>query len=327
MATYRKRGSRWHVQIRRKEHPSLTRSFDRKVDADNWVRRTERQIDVGELSVGDPEILNKMKLWELFERYSETISTKKRGCGPEQYRLGSLSRSSIGTCLLAQLTPKVVSQYRDKRLEERSPSSVLKELQLLKSVLQIASCEWGIPLKNDPLSGVTLPKAAEARKRRLEAGEFDALIRGCQLGRSPLLAPVIIIAIETGMRRGEIVNMRWGDLDLGAGTLHIPITKNGHSRTIPLTSRAITLLQGLPRNDERVFPTSGNAIRLAWERLKRRVGIDDLRFHDLRHEAISRFFEMGLSVPEVALISGHRDPRMLFRYTHLRAEEVGKKLK
>ncbi len=129
------------------------------------------------------------------------------------------------------------------------------------------------------------------------------------------------------MRRGEIVSAQWADVDLENRTLHIPITKNGHARTIPLTPAAVIILNTLPRQSECIFPMSGNAVRLAWERLKRREGITDLRFHDLRHEAVSRFFEMGLTVPEVALISGHRDARMLFRYTHLRAEDVGKKLR
>jgi integrase len=105
-------------------------------------------------------------------------------------------------------------------------------------------------------------------------------------------------------------------------------TKNGEARTVPLSSLA---LAALPATDnhaagERVFPLSPNAVRLAWERLKRRAKINDLHFHDLRHEAISRFFELGLSIPEVALISGHRDFKMLFRYTHLRPADVAKKL-
>ena len=128
------------------------------------------------------------------------------------------------------------------------------------------------------------------------------------------------------MRRGEIVKARWSDLDWDTSTLHIPVTKNGFSRTIPLTKQALETLKSQPHDDECIFPITGNAVRLSWQRLKKRVGIEDLHFHDLRHEAISRFFEMGLSVPEVALISGHRDYRMLFRYTHLRAEDVAKKL-
>ena len=104
------------------------------------------------------------------------------------------------------------------------------------------------------------------------------------------------------------------------------MTKNGSPRTIPLSAKALEILKATPRTNERVFPVTGNSIRLAWERLKRRVGIENLRFHDLRHEAISRFFERGLSVPEVALISGHNDLRMLHRYTHLRADDIAKKL-
>ena len=121
--------------------------------------------------------------------------------------------------------------------------------------------------------------------------------------------------------------MQWDHIDWDKRILHIPDTTNGHPRTIPLTPTAIRVLEELPRINSDVIGMSGNAIRLAWERLKKKAGVKDLRFHDLRHEAISRFFEMGLSVPEVALISGHRDPRMLFRYTHLRAEEVGKNIR
>ena len=152
-------------------------------------------------------------------------------------------------------------------------------------------------------------------------------MEGCGKRRVWWLKPIIILAIETGMRRGELLNIQSQDVDLEARTLHIPITKNGHPRTIPVTEAACSVLGSCMSDNGRIFPPSANAFRLAWERLKTRIGIKDLRFHDLRHEAISRFFEMGLSVPEVALISGHRDYRMLFRYTHLKAEDVVLKLK
>ena len=131
------------------------------------------------------------------------------------------------------------------------------------------------------------------------------------------------------MRRGEILRAKWGDVNRAEGTLHIPITKNGHPRTIPLTPGAQKVLEGISgehKATDLVFPVSCEAIKLVWQRLVRRAGIANLRFHDLRHEAVSRFFEMGLSVPEVALISGHKDPRMLFRYTHLRAADLVAKL-
>ena len=137
---------------------------------------------------------------------------------------------------------------------------------------------------------------------------------------------VVLFAIETGLRRSELINVEWSHVDREHRTLLVPRTKNGHPRVIPLSSKALGILAGVDVREQRVFPVSANAVRLAWERLKRRVGVDDLHFHDLRHEAISRFFEKGLSVPEVALISGHRDVRMLFRYTHLKAEDVAAKL-
>ena len=121
--------------------------------------------------------------------------------------------------------------------------------------------------------------------------------------------------------------MTWNDINWEKRTLLIPLTKNGDPRTIPLTENVLLLLKRLPRSlDGYVLPISSTCLRMAWDRALRRAKIYDLRFHDLRHEAITRFFERGLSVPEVALISGHRDYRMLARYTHLRAEDVGKKL-
>jgi integrase len=130
------------------------------------------------------------------------------------------------------------------------------------------------------------------------------------------------------MRRGELLTIRWCDFDADTKLVYLPLTKNGESRTVPLSPEALGVLLRQMRieHEERIFPVSANAIRLAWERLKRRANIEDLRFHDLRHEAISRFFEQGLTIPEVSLISGHKDARMLFRYTHLKPEKLAEKL-
>ncbi len=128
------------------------------------------------------------------------------------------------------------------------------------------------------------------------------------------------------MRRGEMLAVKKYHIDFDKRTLLIPESKNGRARTIPLSIPAVELLSKHGATDGRLFPTTANAFRLAWERVKRRAGIADLHFHDLRHEAISRFFEKGLSVPEVALISGHRDLRMLLRYTHPMSEGILRKL-
>jgi integrase len=141
-----------------------------------------------------------------------------------------------------------------------------------------------------------------------------------------LLKPLIILALETSMRRGELLGLRWEHIDFERRVAHLPLTKNGDSRDVPLSLRATGALQSLisatRRHPDRVFPMTGNAVRLAFERLRERVGMNDFHFHDLRHEAVSRLFEKGLNVVEVSTISGHKELRMLQRYTHLRAADL-----
>ena len=126
------------------------------------------------------------------------------------------------------------------------------------------------------------------------------------------------------MRRAEILGLEWAHVDLDRRIAFLPLTKNGSSRKLSLSAKAAEVLakQRQRNGTPLTFPVTANGFRLAWERLKRRAGLSDLRFHDLHREAISRFFELGLNIPEVAVISGHKDRRMLFWYTHLRSEEL-----
>ena len=259
------------------------------------------------------------------------IATIKRTLGRDGEPLGSIP--------LDRLTPSVLAGYRDTRLQVVSPSSVRRELAIIQHCLEVARKEWGVPMPGgNPMSMVTKPTPARARTRRVTDDDALKIAKGVAELRNGLLANIIHFAIATGMRRGEILSLMWSNVN--EHTAHLPLTKNGKSRTVPLSPSALRVLSQRKlhsrqertkgtqacNGEDRVFPMSPNAVRLAWERLKRRVGIKDLRFHDLRHEAISRFFEMGLSVPEVSLISGHKDTRMLFRYTHLKPEDVAEKL-
>ena len=325
MASIRKHRNKWQAQVRRSGYPALVRSFNQKADAQAWARKSEQQIDSGDLMV-DQRVLKVMTVRDLLVRYRDTITPAKRGAEKERYRIDAFLSHPFASCTLRSLTPLVLANYRDERLQHVKTGTVRRELSVLNHCIEIARKEWGIPLPVNPVSRISMPKPSEPRNRRPTAEELEALLSECKQRRL-MLGTIIQFAIETGMRRSELVGACWSDLDLGNKTLHIPVTKNGHSRTIPLTPTAMMLLGILTQPSDHIFPMSGNAIRLAWERLKKRVGIQDLHFHDLRHEAVSRFFEMGLSIPEVALISGHRDARMLFRYTHLRAEDVGKKFR
>ena len=188
--------------------------------------------------------------------------------------------------------------------------------------------EWGLMLSANPVDRVKMPPSSPARNRRLEDGEFEQLEEAAKQTKNPHIWPIIVFAIETGMRRGEILGLRWEDVDLDRRIAFLPLTKNGSSREVPLSTKAVQVLAAQRQSNDTPapFPVTPNSFRLAWDRLRSRAGLSDLRFHDLRHEAISRFFELRLTIPEVAVISGHKDPRMLLRYTHLRVSSLVDKM-
>ncbi len=273
-------------------------------------------------------ILEKLKLRDLLKRYLETETPKKQSRRSETYRIRGILKRPIANLALSQLTTSVFASYRDKRLGEVGHQGVIHELNTMSVVLRTSKIDWDIPILSMPLDDVRRPKMPMPRKRRLEEGEYEKLRETALKGLSPYVWAVIDFAIETGMRQGEIRSLTWEAIHFDRQIAHLEITKNGYSRDVPLTHAAINILHiQKGKNLSNPFPYSVGALRYAWEKTIERAGIFDLRLHDLRHEAISRFFERGLSVPEVALISGHKDFRMLARYTHLRAEDVVEKLK
>jgi integrase len=265
-------------------------------------------------------------LADLLQRYANEVVPRKRGADREVYLLRVILRHAIARVSLHRLTAADVAKYRDHRLSLVKADTVRRELAIVRHCLEVARNEWGFVLPTNPVHKVKLPRAGNPRERRANPDELERLLRACDASRCYWLPAVIQLAVETGMRRSELLGIRWDDVDLDARTVLLRNTKNGLPRTVPLSPRALTVIKDTPRCGDTVFIVSANALRLAWERLRRRAGVSGLRFHDLRHEAVSRFFEKGLNVPEVAMISGHRDPRMLFRYTHPKAEEIAAKL-
>jgi integrase len=177
------------------------------------------------------------------------------------------------------------------------------------------------------LEDLRKPRLPPGRDRRLREGEFEQIRNAAVDGNTPYVWPVIEFAIETAMRKSEILGLEWQYIHWDERIAHLPETKNGLSRDVPLTGRALHILR-TQRADrlESPFPYSVPALRHAWNAVILKAGVKGLHFHDLRHEAISRFFEVGLSVPEVAKISGHKDFRMLSRYTHMNAAKVASTL-
>jgi integrase len=325
LASIRRRGTTWQAQVRRQGFPSLTRTFHSRVDAKLWARQREAELDRGYLP-RNTRVLRSVTLGSLLERYRDTVTPRKRGANRELYKLRVLLRHPMAQLSLDRLNASEIAAYRDERLAVVKADTVRREMAILHHCLKLAGEEWNITIHPNPVGQIKLPPAGQFRERRATAEELQRLLDACARVRSTWLPTLIRLAIETGMRRGELLDLRWSNVDLQVCTVRLTKAKNGHPRIVPLSSLAVRLLSGAPRTDERVFPVTANAFRLAWERLRRRAGVTGLRFHDFRHEAVSRFFERGLSMPEVAAISGHRDARMLMRYAHPRPEAIAQKL-
>ena len=320
MATIRKRGDRWQVQVRRNGAPSMSKSFISRKDAETWARQSEIKIDRRELP-HDPRQLQDFTLGDLVIRYRDTVTPLKRAAKVETIVLNAFLRHRICQKRMSDLSISDFNIYRDERLAVVKALSLKRMLSPIQNLFEVAKSDWELPIRENLITKLKLNCLSNRRERRLREGELESLHKAAGKTQNLLIWPIVLFALETGLRRSEILSARWSHLDVRNRVLVIPRAKNGHSRTIPLSHAALAILvqewqTKTTFEEDRMFPLSANAFRLAWERLRHRAGLDDLHFHDLRHEAISRFFELGLTYPEVALLSGHRDTRMLFRYGH-----------
>ncbi|RZF27584.1 site-specific integrase [Paraburkholderia sp. UYCP14C] len=325
MATIRQRNDRWQAIVKRKGHPVLTKTFDLKKDAERWSREQERLIDTG-LYVDDFKE-RETTLTQLLDRYATEVSSGKRGSRAESYRIESFKKLGLAKHALSAITPQMVASWRDARLHEVSSGTALRELQLLGHIFSIAMREWGFRLQSNPVSLIRKPRSGKARDRVLTPAERAALISACGQCHNPWIRPVVIFALETAARRGEILSVTWDDVDLARRTATLQATKAGQPRRIPLSTACVTMLEALPRSlDGRVFPVSMETVKQAYERAVVRAGIANFTFHDLRHDALTRLAKQGLSILELRAISGHTTANMLQRYVSIDAGELAMKL-
>ena len=315
MATIRKRGNRFHVQIRKRGFPSITKTFSDRKTAETFIKGTKKKMERGVFL--DSSLADATTVHELLERYRSEILPAKKGAVQELGRITILNRE-LGQHKLGRLQPFIISGYLKKRLSVVKPVTAKRELAILSHALNVAEKDFGIFLPHgNPVSRIRLPSTPRGRERRPSIRELEALCSDSTVGKA------VTYATESGMRRGEIARMEWKHVNWKAQTLYIPDTKTDIPRTIPLSKKAIETLRSLPRRiDGQVWGMQPDSITQAFNRACRRYNIQDLRFHDLRHEATSRFFEKGLNVMEVASITGHQDLRMLRRYTHIRPETL-----
>ena len=262
-------------------------------------------------------------------RYLQEVTPKTKSAKEDGFRLRALARKSIAKYSMIALTPTRIAEYRDIRLREVSAGPVLRELAYFSCVINHARREWGINIDN-PIPLIRKPETPPSRTRVLSDVEKDRLFNILKprfKNSNPWILFIVQFALETAMRQGEILGLSWADIDLNKRTAHLETTKNGDRRTVPLSSRAIQILQELPRSiDGRVFPMNRPALCANFESACKRAGIEDLHFHDLRHTAITNMASKFSNILELSAVTGHRQLSMLKRYYHPRAEDLALKL-
>lgn len=318
MATIERRGKgQFRARIRRHGHEPIARTFPTRALAESWAREIEHRIARGEALPSDEA--SRTTLAEALDRYAREVTPSKRGASQERRRIAAWKARPLAHRALASLRGTDLAQWRDARLLEVGTDTVRLELAVISNLYTIARSEWGMESLANPVKNVRKPKPGASRDRRLE-GDEEARILGAA---APILKAGVILAIETAMRRGELAHARREHLNLSQRTLRIPATKNGEARTIPLSLAACEALRALPaRLDGYLLGWPGTVaddLTHGFRDVCKGLGITGLRFHDLRHEAISRLFERGLGIAEVAAISGHKTWTQLRRYTQLRA--------
>ncbi|MCJ2105920.1 site-specific integrase [Methylobacterium sp. E-041] len=328
MASIRKRNGSWQAQVRITGAAPVSRTFATKIEAKRWSIQAEAAVGDARSQL-DYEDQQQETIGSILTRYGNEISPTKRGCPREQSIIRLVTKYPLHSVRLNDLSEGKAAYYRDTRLKVAKPATVVRELAVLSHALEIARRVWDLPVKENVFRKVHKPAVNNARTRRLEHRELEKITtaihdRGCDY-----LTDIITLAIETGARGCELFGIELQHIDFCKKTVYFPITKNGSPRTIPLTPNAIeAIIRIISKNDVKtnLITQSKHQVKRNWILSVKKSGIKGLHFHDLRHEAISRFFEMGLTVPEVAMISGHRDYKMLARYTHIRPENVAKKL-
>ncbi len=237
----------------------------------------------------------------------------------------------LGALMLSDITPARLSSYKAKRFSDGvSSATVVKELQFVRRVFSLCKKEWQL-VKQSPFEFFTMPKIKNIRVKFLNPGQFENLLSACP----EWLRPIVIIARHTGMRRGNILSLKWEEVDLQGRIINLERTKNGYRLSLPLTERALSILlsakQGKVRhlNCQYVFsqegkPYSPYQVSMAFKRACNRSGLGDFRFHDLRHDFASSLVQRGNDLYLVQSLLGHRDGRMTQRYAHLRVEDLQK---
>ena len=338
MATIQKRKKSWRVQVRRKGK-TVTATFDTKAEAEAWAITTESKIIEGiapEVIVNEPVPTEGASAADAFKRYAAEVSPNKRGGRWEQIRLQMLiCRYPLFQRPITSITGPDIADWRDTRLVKVSASTVNRELCLISTVFTQAMKEWRLGLTANPCSLVRKPRKPRARTQRVSLTERKQIIE--QLGwdgasepetSSQWVAFAFYIALETAMRKGEILSLHWVDIDFDERRAHLDMTKNGDQRDVPLSKAAIALLRIVKNRKPTapIVPVQTGHFDKLFREAKRDAGLTHIHFHDSRREAATMMAPKLSNVLELAAITGHKSLSMLQVYYKPKTADLAARL-
>lgn len=335
MASIIKVGTHWRAQVRRKGFPAETRTFDTKGQATAWANKTEAAMSA--MQYMDGRTIANLTLGALIDRYTLEIGAI-HPFGRNKADVLRTLKDSMGNTLLPALSVDALMRHIQARQKAGAGGvTIAIDLAYLGSVLKTAKNLWRLPVDPDVTGAARanmkyLGLSTKSRERERRPSD-DEIARICAwyaakgARQKVPMGDLIHFAIATAMRASEIIRLTWADLNAPHKTITIrdrkhPQEKEGNDQEVPLLGDAFAIVMRQPRTDARIFPIADGTVSSLFPRACNALGIEDLRFHDLRHEGVSRLFEQGYRIEQVALISGHRDWKMLFRYTQIRAVDL-----
>lgn len=333
MASIQKVAKGWRAQISVRGQRD-DRTFDTKTAAQDWAVRREAEMRSIQGGLGSKT----HTVGDVLDQYQRDVSPGKRGARWEKLRLDLIGRKLIDgrpfrEIRLAELRSHHIAAWRDARGREVAGSSVSREMSLLSHALEVARKEWGW-LVGDPMKDVRRPPDNPPRQRLVSPGEIDriSVALGYQDGLAVALpsqrvAVAFLFAVETAMRSGEILGLTSDTVDFDRRVAHLPLTKNGSARDVPLSTRAVELLQQLPvvEAGQPLFGLSAASRDALFRKAKEKAGIAGLTFHDTRHEAITRLAKK-LQPLDLARMTGHTNLQELMTYYNETAENIAQRL-
>ena len=325
MATFRKRLGKWEVRVRKLNNKTISKTFIEKADANRWAQEVETKIEKGLYE--DLSQANQITLRELLQQYSKEVSSQKTGYPQEKYKIAKLCKNPIASLRLARVTPLQLRKFQDSCSLIYNPSTTNKYITLISVSIKFARQMLGIFLPNNPCDFVKRLKEPEFEGQIIEPEEELLLLQESVSSKANWLKLAIILGLDCGMRRGEIIKLRREDVDFINATAKLRDTKNGTSRNVGVSPRAIEEMRKLPINiDGRVIncPNGENFLHF-YSQLQKWTGVKKT-FHTTRHTFASRCAMNGWSIAEISAQGGWKNLSVLKRYTHIKATHLSKKL-